>query len=329
MSTPISVSTIPLPEAAGHDIKTVPVKVVPVVSAPTHAARSGPILVKVAHPKPEIKTETSESDNSLKRLGFVAQGTEFAYAEVQWLYNALRSWTPAFFTPSLVKVENTLLAVAAPYVSKAEQVFPQVLHFADDKVDKALSRVGAAKSKGNKDAKYAYGSVSAAVETYLNFISGSADYAVERLNVKGIQVASLKAVEAARDTVQAAVAKARNATTDPDAAVALAWDAWTNFASLPPVAFVLETAEPATKLGLQAFNKLHNSLVATPLYKSVLDHTAHTIGYATSTTPYKLGAQYLYPMVSPVADPTIAKVANSKSISAAFDYWKPAAVAAH
>lgn len=74
----------------------------------------------------------------------------------------------------------------------------------------------------------------------------------------------------------------------------------------------MERAEPATNLALQAFVSLHDSLVVSPAYKSALNTTASTLTYASTTTPYKLGAQYVYPIVKPVAEPAITKVTHSK-----------------
>lgn len=53
------------------------------------------------------------------------------------------------------------------------------------------------------------------------------------------------------------------------------------------VAKLIETAEPATKVGLSTFNALHDVLVKAPLYKRAIDGTASTISLAASTTAYK------------------------------------------
>ena len=57
--------------------------------------------------------------------------------------------------------------------------------------------------------------------------------------------------------------------------------------SLHEVAKLLKTAEPATRLGLSAFNSLHDSLVTAPMYKRVIDTTVAVGGYATTTNAYK------------------------------------------
>ena len=50
---------------------------------------------------------------------------------------------------------------------------------------------------------------------------------------------------------------------------------------------MLETAEPATKVGLNTFYSLHDTLVKAPLYKRAVDGTASTFSLAASTTAYK------------------------------------------
>ena len=67
---------------------------------------------------------------------------------------------------------------------------------------------------------------------------------------------------------------------------------------------------------------------ASPLYKRSLTAGASTLLWASTTTPYKLSAQYLYPYVQPIADPALEKLAKSEYITMAVDYWKPAAQAA-
>ena len=40
-----------------------------------------------------------------------------------------------------------------------------------------------------------------------------------------------------------------------------------------------------------------------------------TWSYATTTTPYKLSARYLYPVVEPLAEPAIARARESGAVS--------------
>lgn len=60
------------------------------------------------------------------------------------------------------------------------------------------------------------------------FILKAGDFAAEKLTTP-----ASKGVQAARDVLHAAVAKAREAS-DPDVAVQMAWEAWNKFAAYPP-----------------------------------------------------------------------------------------------
>lgn len=250
------------------------------------------------------------------------------------MYRKVRSLTPELAAPGWELAEGAAMmafAPIAPFWTLSRHLADKLLQFADNKIDYVLNTadrtVRQQTGKGSNDLSVK--DVTATLESYFNFISKTAEHVVEQLSVKNVQAATAKRVQTARDTLQAALAKAREAT-DPDVAVAMAWDAWTTFAALPPVAKLLDTAEPATQAGLQAFYHLHDTLIGTPLYKLFFHGTAETINYAATTTPYKLGAQYLYPIVQPVADPAITKVTHSKVIGQVMDYWKPApAVAAH
>ncbi len=51
-----------------------------------------------------------------------------------------------------------------------------------------------------------------------------------------------------------------------------------------------------------------------PLYKFTFDTTFSTLGWATTSVPYRLGAQLIYPFVQPVADPAIETVNKSKVV---------------
>jgi hypothetical protein len=154
----------------------------------------------------------------------------------------------------------------------------------------------------------------------------AADRLVTSLNVKGMQESTLAKVTMARAALASAVDKAREAA-HPDVALGHVWAAWTTFAGLPVVSKALETAEPVTKASVAVVERLHVSLVGAPLYKTLLDRTSASLAYAATTTPYKLGAQYLYPMVSPYADPAISTLTASKVYGSVATYWRPAAIA--
>lgn len=250
--------------------------------------------------------------SELKRLSFVRDGSTAAYSVSETLYLRLRSLTPSSLTPTLEQVES----LATPLVTRAASLGQHALVLADAQVDAVVTTA----DKGLKHTQ---------IQEYLSFLSKAGDYARERGS--GLAQSARDSIAAASNTLQAAVNKARE-TADPDVAVPLAWDAWTKFASFPAVAKLLDTAEPAIKTGVSTFYSLHDNLVAAPVYAAVIDRTASTLTFATTTTPYKLGAQYLYPIVKPVADPAITTVSHSRVVNQVVEYWRPTAavpVAAH
>eukprot|EP00195_Chlamydomonas_chlamydogama_P010514 CAMPEP_0202899842 /NCGR_PEP_ID=MMETSP1392-20130828/8877_1 /ASSEMBLY_ACC=CAM_ASM_000868 /TAXON_ID=225041 /ORGANISM="Chlamydomonas chlamydogama, Strain SAG 11-48b" /LENGTH=250 /DNA_ID=CAMNT_0049586119 /DNA_START=107 /DNA_END=856 /DNA_ORIENTATION=- len=241
----------------------------------------------------------------LKRLGFVQSGTNMAYGAasyVESLYKRVRPLAPSFVEPLAAKVEDSVVATVAPVVAKAQDAGDKLLHFADDKVDYIINTADHALTNGKSSVSYGLSSVrelhennmktfSTTTEAYFDSMSKAADWISERLNpVKGVQ--------AATDTLKATIQKAREAT-DPDVAVKLAADGWNKFASYPPVAKFLQTVEPGTKLSYQAFTRVHDMVVSSPLYRTALDAASGTANFVASTPPYKLGAQYLYPLVQP------------------------------
>ncbi|KAJ9531006.1 oil globule associated protein [Haematococcus lacustris] len=274
------------------------------------------------------------SEKQLKRLGFVHQGASYAYSytgTAEKLYKTARSFAPTFVEPTLAQVEDRVVAITAPVVAQAQDLSEKALHIADDQVDCILNTTDKAVADGKKGVVDCMNGVKemheknmqtyiATSNSYFEYIKGISDWAKDKLN-------PIKGGQHALDTLNAAIAKAQEAT-DPDVAAKMALDAWNSFASVPVVAKVLETADPVTQTGLSSFYKLHDTLVSWPLYSKVVSTGVSTLSWATTTMPYKLGAQYMYPLVQPVADPALAKITNSKVINGTLSYWKPTASAA-
>ena len=126
----------------------------------------------------------------------------------------------------------------------------------------------------------------------------------------------IEGVAAAREALSAAFLKAREAS-DPDVAFKLASDAWISFASYPAIAKVLSTASPLTTAGLSAFTKVHDTLVAHPTYKTIIERATATINPYAS---YAASTQAFQSYVKPVTD----KVAASKVANSFVSYWAPA-----
>lgn len=254
-------------------------------------------------PSAPPKAPTSE----LKHLNFIVSGGASAAKAAEVLLSQAKAYGSARLgSDKVAALESTIhpyVSYSAPYTTKALDMSASLLKLADDKVDQV---VVTATSRHGENMK----TFTAAKNHYFDLMSSTADYVARQPTVV------LSGVQAARDALLATVAKAREMA-DPDIAIATAWDAWTRFSSYPAVAKILEKTEPATTAGLQTFTKLHDSLVASPTYKNVIDGAS---SYAIKTTTYKLSAKYLYPMVRPVAE--------SKAAGTFYDYWKPAAVAA-
>lgn len=270
----------------------------------------------------------------LKRLEFVHKSANYLYGyavAADKLYRRVRTTLPSAFQPTITKVEETVASYAAPTVARAQDAGEKVLYIFDDKVDYVLSSTDKLFNTGKQTVSDSingtikihesnYKLLKDVTSKYYTQVAEFTAWASDKLNpVKGGQ-AALEALHQGIEKAKAAV--------DPDQAAKIATDAWTAFASNPYVAKVLETADPVTSLALKQFYNLHDKLVSWTLYKKFIDTGASTLSWASSTTPYKLGAQYVYPLVQPVADPTLDKFNKSKVIQEAVGYWKPTAEAA-
>lgn len=268
----------------------------------------------------------SNTQVGLKRLRSASVLASNAHTQAERIYKSARALTPTFLEPSLAKVEDTVSAMAAPAVAKAQDAGDKLLLFADSKVDIALTTADQMYSNTKTNVSQSLSSVlaihqsnmktfSEASEKYFQYLTSTADWVVDKLNpVKGVQ--------AARDTLNAALKTAKEAS-DPDVAVQMAQDAWSKFSSIPAVSKLLTTAEPVTKLGCSTFSKFHDAVVVSNLYKSTLETAMSALGWASATTPYRMSAYYLYPWVQPVADPALETVGKSQVVNQVVDYWKP------
>lgn len=266
----------------------------------------------------------------LKHLGFVQNyaGIVVSGANLaQRVYGYARSNTPAALEPYVARVEDTVVAYAAPAVSTAQDTADKLLHFTDDKVDYAFVTAGNFVNSGKSTLSGSLSGVrdlhssnmqtyKAATEKYFDLVAKTTDWAAAKLNPN-------HAVQTARETLHFTISKALEAT-DPDVAVNAVYDAWVSFSSIPAVSKVLQGAEPVTKRGFQSFYSIHDFVVAKPLYKTSVDLTANTLSWATGTLPYKLSKQYLYPVIQPIADPAYNNFTRSQAVNKVADYWKPA-----
>lgn len=273
------------------------------------------------------------SRKPLKRLAFIQRYADYiaAYGVAGHnTYKGLRAKTPAFAEPYVSKAEDTVNAYAAPTAAYVADTADKLLHYADDKVDYSVDSAYSLYKKGEStvvstlNKVYAVHSANvdtakAAAQKYFELVSGTGQWVADKLSPQ-------KNVQYAKEVLDASIAKAKELS-DPDTAVQLVIDAWNTFAAVPAVAKLLASAEPLTTRGLSAFYTFHDTVVANALYKKVFDSTLGVFEFAETTTPYKLSATYVYPVVKPVADPAVEKLSKSKVVTETLSYWKPKAAA--
>ncbi|GFR40313.1 hypothetical protein Agub_g848 [Astrephomene gubernaculifera] len=265
----------------------------------------------------------AEENGKLKHFGFVhdySQKLVSGAAFLEGAYKKAKPLVPQPVQPLVAKVEDAVLAYAAPAVTKASDQAEKLLRNTDEQVDQLYMATGKFLSQTRELTAANIDVFRGAFDKYYQLVRTTADYLAAK-------VGGDMAVQRGREVVMQALDKAKEMATDPDTAVRTVYDAWAQFAAIPAVAKMLDTAAPVTHKGFETFIAAHDKLVASQLYKRSLTLGASTLGWATTTVPYKLGAQYLYPLVQPVADPALEKVSKSTYVNAALKYWAPQAAA--
>lgn len=262
----------------------------------------------------------TEASQQLKHLQFVeayAKSAAAAVASVGALYERAKSVAPQFIGPYVVHVEERVAAYSAPALVVASDRAEKLLKTADAQVDALF--LASAKWLSLEPLRQLHASnletYKAAKEQYFALVASTTDWAASKLSPD-------KNVQYAKETLQAALAKADEAA-DPDAAVLAAHEAWVKFAEIPAVAKVLETTAPITHKGYETFQKLHDYIVRSPLYLYSVKAGAKTLLWAIQTVPYRLASEYLYPHVQFIADPAFDKLSKSVYITKALQYWTP------
>ncbi|KAG2438280.1 hypothetical protein HYH02_010978 [Chlamydomonas schloesseri] len=265
---------------------------------------------------------TESTSKPLKHLEFVhtyAHKIAGGASYVEGGYQKVKSYVPAAVQPYVAKAEETCLAYAAPLAAKATDQAEKVLHSTDAQLDALYATSASWLSSSQKLADSNIAAFKGAADKYYDLVKAAAAHVSSKLPTD-------LSVAKARELLAASLEQAK-ALADPDAAVAAALDAWAKFTAIPAVAKVLSAASPLTGKGVAAFTAAHDVLVHSALYRYGLSVGASTVAWATSTTPYKLSATYLYPLVQPVADPALDKVSKSTYVNAAIKYWAPVAAA--
>lgn len=261
-----------------------------------------------------------------KRLGFLHSSVERASGLLQSLYSNVRAYTPSALRPTVESAESAAASYTAPLLARAVDLGGNVLRAADENVNYVINTGNSAIATSKKTVQDGLTSVQtiharnlqhlrSAFSSYLTTVQQTSDWAVKNLN-------PVRGVRAALDGLRAGLARLQELA-DPDTFAHFVQERWAAFASIPLVASVLDTVHPITNALSSIFYSLHDFVVSWGLYSTALDLGKSAWGWISESYPYRLGAQYLYPLVQPVADPTLAKLTKSKIINSTLDFWKP------
>ncbi|KAF5841012.1 major lipid droplet protein [Dunaliella salina] len=280
-------------------------------------------------PKAVEKQQTPSPGPQLRRLGWVRSVVSTVASTAAPILGQVQH-AGDLILERLGRKEQ-LATYTAPLVLRATDIGDAALNTLDQQVDYVIntgsSAVGTAQQTIHDSANGVREIHSAnlaflnnAFQTYLTSLQQATDWAVENLN-------PVRASRAAWDWARATLARMQELL-DPDTLYNFLRERWAAFTSIPVVRGVLDTVQPITNAFWSIFYALHDFVVSSGLYKFAVDSSLSTWHWITDSSPYKLGAQYLYPIVQPVADPTLDKFAHSQVVNSTLDYWKPNTVVA-
>lgn len=266
---------------------------------------------------------------TLKRLEFVKSYGSYVHsaAEVaEKLYKATRSLTPTVAEPYVVGVEDRVTAYAAPVVTAVQDQADKALRSIDNQLDTTVGKLWTSYEEGRtfvtKKAYFIQSTHSkvhdTAKEAYLKAVE-------QGLSVVNKQRTVLStAAQTATDAVQTAVEAARS-TTEKNTELALntVVDTWNYLLSFPAVNKIIETSSPALQLAMKYYVAAHDLVVANPNYKVAYDFSTAFIDKLQQSSMYKKGQGIVYPVISPVADPVLKRVAASPYFATVVDQLKP------
>uniref|UniRef100_A0A7S0V118 Uncharacterized protein n=1 Tax=Polytomella parva TaxID=51329 RepID=A0A7S0V118_9CHLO len=233
---------------------------------------------------------------------------------------------PDFTKPYITTAEERIRQLGAPVIVNAQDKAEKILKKADDQVDKVVSNAHNIYQAGRSTVDTAVNNIMEIhqnnIETYqqtthkyFQLVSSTAEWVAAR-------VAPTQAFQKAHEILRLSLNKAQECA-DPDKAVKIVYDSWVVFSSVPVVASVLPYLEPAAARAFQNFRSIHDSLVVSPHYKQGYDMASATLQWATTTSPFRLGANVMRPFMQPVADVFQKKIVESQVASQLFNYWKP------
>nr|AEW43286.1 major lipid droplet protein [Dunaliella parva] len=260
----------------------------------------------------------------LRRLGFVRSYAGSAASLLAPILLTVQSFGDRVLES--VGTKESLAAYTTPLLERTTDIGDSLLSTVDQQVDYMLNTgnsmvrttsqtvtdsVSGVRDIHNSNLSY----LSNAFQTLLTNLQRTTDWAIENLN-------PVRIAHTGSDWAKATFVRAQELL-DPDTLYNFLQERWAAVSSIPVVKGMLDTAQPITNASWSAFVGLHDFLVNSSLYKFSVDSGFSAWGWAKSTTPYKLGMQYLYPIVQPVADPAIHKVSSSKVVNSVLDYWAP------
>eukprot|EP00887_Chlorella_sp_A99_P001422 scaffold8.g1422.t1 len=253
------------------------------------------------------------AEQPLARLGFVPAAAERGQELAQSAYTKAKSLAPRPVAEQLERAE----AVAAPYLTAAQDAGSGLLKTADAKVDAALAQAqrvyqdntGYLADQVAKQKQAHAANLEAyhqAKEEYLRRV----EEAVEFLKQNGLTGTARRAA----DEVAARITHARQQATEIPAHLLHGVEAaWQRLLALPPV-------RAAAGASLATYVALHDTLVHTSLYRGVYGLAAAVLERGESTRVW--GA------AEPLLRPALAKVSDSKYFQLALRELQPAAPSA-
>ncbi|KAK9843460.1 hypothetical protein WJX81_004052 [Elliptochloris bilobata] len=274
---------------------------------------------------PNLPREPLRRRSGLKRLDFVRTCGEFWGAKAASVYRGTRAFVPNALDSSLRAVEDRVAGLGMPLLMRSEDVLRSV----DITVDSALTVVrGLLAGKSLGDALVATRQHSAS-EYQFQFVKARNDYlqqvedAIAFLKETGITGAARAAVTTLLGSVREAHKTPPALEFRSEAVISKVSDAWGKLVVQPPVTKLVETVQPTVDFSYHKYCQAHDVVVASEAYNRALETASAIIHKVTGSLVYRVAASKLYPVISPYADPALAKVTHSALYASVVDHLKP------
>lgn len=238
----------------------------------------------------------------LARLGFLQAYASSALVLAESSYKTARSFVPGFVEPYVQQLEETAVALGAPYLTAAQDTAEKVVRSVDAQVDGLLAYSADLHTKN-------LSTFTSAKDQYFGLVETS--------------LASAKALLDPAPYVSWAGDKVAQYA-DPDKIVDTSLDVAGKVAAFGPVPKVLEIYDPLINAGVKTYGSVHDTVVSLPLYKKLWSLLFATSSTLQESWAVKKFLEVGYPVVAPVADPLVANVTNSKYIKQLQSHLEPA-----